>query len=114
MKVQEAMQAAHIVYVGVEARTLKRKDSNGHTWFLVTARGQYFLVRPNKTAYKRVNRTVVDQWEDWVPQSDVEARKESDYMNSRKGLRCRNVILGLVMGNLPENMRAPDCLPEGW
>jgi hypothetical protein len=114
MKIKEAIEATHTVYVGVEARTVKRKDRRGRIWYLVTARGQFFLVRPDRTAYKQVNQAFVDYWEDWEPQTDGEARKESAFMNSDRGLRYRNVILGLVLGKLPKNMKAPDHLPEGW
>ena len=36
----------------------------------------------------------------------------SAFMNSRKGLGLRNVILGLVLGPLPKDMRAPANLPD--
>lgn len=114
MKITEAIDATHPVYVGVKARTVKRKDRSGRLWYLITARGHYFLVRSDKSAYKEVNRAFADKWEDWQPQTDQEARRESAFMNSHRGLGLRNVILGLVMGPLPENMQAPDVLPEGW
>lgn len=112
MKVTEAIESTHTVYVGVEARTVKRKDRRGRTWYLVTARGHHFLVRSDKSAYKQVSREFAEKWDDWEPQTDHEARRESAFMNSRKGLGLRNVILGLVMGPLPGELDVPDALPE--
>jgi hypothetical protein len=112
MKLKEAIEATHKVYVGVEARTIKRKDRRGRTWYLITSRGTHFLIRPDKTAYKKVSQTFADTWSDWEPQSEFEAKKESAFMNSSRGLGMRNVILKLVLGPLPENMKAPDYLPE--
>jgi len=112
MKIAEAIEATHTVYVGVKARTVKRKDRRGKTWFLVTARGRFFLVRADRTAYKQVNQAFVEHWDDWIPQTGFEARKESAFMNSPKGLGMRNVILGLVLGPLPVGMRSPNTLPD--
>jgi len=112
MKLREAIAATHKVYVGVEARTIKRKDRRGRVWFLVTSRGNHFLIRPDKTAYKRVSQEFADNWDDWEPQSECEAKKESDFMNSSRGLSMRNRILGLVMGPLPTGMKAPSFLPD--
>ena len=114
MKVTEAIKATHTVYVGVEARTVKRKDRRGKTWFLVTARGRYFLVRADKSALKEVSHAFAEHWDDWFPQTDHEARKESAFMNCRDGLGLRNVIMGLVMGPLPKGLTAPEGLPEGF
>lgn len=112
MKIAEAMNSTHTVYVGIEARTVKRRDRRGRTWYLVSARNQYFLVRSDKSAYKQISQEFAEKWDDWVPQTDHEARRESAFMNSRKGLGLRNVILGLVMGPLPQDMRAPKHLPD--
>lgn len=112
MNVVEALETTHTVYVGVEARTVKREDRRGRTWYLVSARGRYFLVRADRRAYRRVSRTFAEHWNDWTPQTAHEARRESAFMNGPKGLGLRNVILGLVLGRLPKGMQAPDSLPS--
>jgi hypothetical protein len=116
VKIQEAIKATHVVYVGVEARTAKRRDENGRLRFLVTARGRYFhiLWSSGKAVYTQVSQAFAEAWDDWQPQSDYEARKESAFMNDQRGLGLRNVILGLMMGPLPQDMQAPDHLPKGW
>ncbi len=111
MKLKEAMRASHVVYIGVEARTVKRKDRRGRVWFLVTSKGRHFLVRPDKSAYKAISEETAANWEDWEPQTELEAKRESAFMNSSGGLGFRNVILGLVFGPLPMMMEAPDFLP---
>jgi len=114
MKIAEAIEATYTVYVGIEAKTVKRKDRRGRTWFLVMARDRYFLVRADKSALKEVSHAFAERWDDWIPQTDLESRKESAFMNCRDGLGFRNVIMGLVMGPLPKGLTAPGCLPEGF
>lgn len=112
MNITEAMNSTHTVYVGIEARTVKRRDRRGRRWYLVSARDRYFLVRADRTAYKEVGRDFAERWDDWEPQTVHDAKRESAFMNSRRGLGLRNVILGLVLGPLPKGMRAPASLPE--
>ena len=112
MRVQEAIEASHSIYVGVQGRVVKRRDRRGRLWFLISVRGRYFMVRPDKKAYREVSAAFAEHWDDWQPQTDHEARRESAFMNGPSGLKLRNVILGLAMGPLPRNMTVPSHLPE--
>lgn len=114
MNFQEALAASHIVDIGVEARTAKRKDHRGRNWFLVSSHGKHFLVRPDKNGIRSISNDDASRWDDWVPQTEREALKESAFMNSELGLGYRNVILGLVFGPLPEMMEAPDHVPTDF
>ena len=111
MKLQEALSSSHSVYIGIEARTVRRRDRRGRRWYLITSRGSHFLVRPDRSAYKRISQEFAATWNDWEPQTEDEAKRESAFMNSRKGLGFRNIILGLVLGPLPEEIQVPDYLP---
>jgi hypothetical protein len=112
MTLSEALEKTATLDLGVEARCVKRRDRRGRIWYLIGAREKLFLVRQDKTGFIGVSHKFASQWDDWRPQTTEDAAREALMLDTPDGRRVRNVILGLVLGPLPEEMPVPDFLPS--
>lgn len=112
MQLEEALKSSPIVRIGVEARAVTRKDRRGRRWFLFFARDKYFLVRYDRGGARRVDIDFVGKWNDWRPQSEQDAQRESEFLNGKEGFGLRNALLGMVMGPITKEVCAPDILPN--
>jgi len=108
MDVTKALQATVTVSVGVEARTVKRKNKRGRLWYLVLVHGKLFLVRQDRSGFKEVTLQFAAKWDDWLPQTAEEAARETALLDTPSGRQFRNTILGKALGPLPEKMTVPD------
>lgn len=112
MNLSEALAKTAVVDLGIEARCVKRRDQRNRLWYLIGVRDKLFLVRQDRSGFLPVTNEFASQWTDWCPQSVEEAAREAEIINAPGGHRFRNTILGIVIGPVPNDMKAPDYLPD--
>ena len=112
MKLAEAMSKTAIVNMGLPARCVKRRDGRGRLWYLIGVREKLFLVRQDRQGFDQVSRQFASKWIDWVPQSPDDADRETAILSTPGGLHFRNTVLGLVLGPIPKDLKAPDYFPD--
>jgi hypothetical protein len=114
MNLSEAMTKTISFNIGVEARCVARRDRRGRLWYLIGVRDKLLLARQDMSGFLTVSHKFASQWGDWRPQSAEEAAREVAILDTPVGRRMRNKILGLALGPLPEGLKAPDSVPEGF